>query len=68
MVPGPWFTVGTCHTYRVHRGRGLQANQQANYRISLPLQLLSTVSLFYSIQAFIVSMGERSVVVIRALL
>lgn len=46
-VPGLWFTVGTCHTCRVHRGRGLQANQQSNYRISFPLQLLSTVSLFY---------------------
>lgn len=42
------------------------ANQRANYRISFPLQLLSAVSLFYSMRAFIVSMGERSTVVIRA--
>lgn len=67
MFPGLWFTVGTCRTW-VHAGRDPRANLRANYRISFPLQLLSTVSLFYSMQAFIVSMGERSTAVIRALL
>lgn len=67
VVPGLWFTVGTCHTW-LHGGRGLQANQRANYRISFPLRLLSTVSLFYSMRAFIVGMGERSTAVISVLL
>lgn len=41
----------------------------ANYKISFPLQLLSTVSLFYSMREFASQFGgERSVVVIRALL
>lgn len=64
---GPRTLVYSRHlATQAHAWRATRANQWANYGISPPLWLLSAASLFYSMKAFVVSMGERSTAVISA--